>query len=383
MFKRVLGITVPVAIAGVLTALPGVSQAATSPGWRVTAVLPDNSTPMAVAATGRGNAWTAGTVCSDASCDHMTLLVRHWNGKAWTAIPVPKAEVKTSFSLGVTALAAPPASSAAWILTDTATVAKLSPTIVLHWTGKGWGTTTLPAGVEAAVAPSATNAWAFGVNSAIAGAVNPPYAAHYDGRKWSPVKVPLSGVAASATTAKDVWVIGSMPTTAQPGVMAFNGRTWRTTPLPGFNLSSSQGAVPTSIAAVSTRDVWAAGYIIDDSQQIDPPTKPFLLHWNGTRWAAVKVPYAGMTEGNIAPDGRGGVWLGVTVLGNGTERGYILHYRNGAWTRAAMAARDGEVTDPTGLASIPGTQSAWGVGQEFPLAPMLDAYPGVILKYGP
>jgi len=109
---------------------------------------------------------------------------------------------------------------------------------------------------------------------------------------------------------------------------------------------------------------------------------PFQCSRNGARWTAVKVPYAGMTEGSIAPDRRGGVWLGVTVFGNGVERGYILHYRNGAWTRAAMPARDGEVTHPSGLASIPGTQSAWGVGQESPLAPMLDAYPGVIVKYG-
>jgi hypothetical protein len=384
VFKTVLRVVLPVAIAGALTAIPSASQAASSPGWRITAVLPDNSTLMTVAATSARNAWTGGTVCTNASCDHVALLVRHWTGKTWTVIGVPKADKSASPEFGVSALAPVPGSSSAWILTSVVTITKQSPTTVLHWTGTRWGTAaTLAPGVAAAVAPSSSDAWAFGADPSSQSA----YAAHFNGKKWASVRVPVAGDSASATTPADIWVIGSPQTPPQPGVqvgiMAFNGRTWRTTPVPHIALTSSQTADPTAITAVNTHDVWAAGQIIDTSSEVNPVIKPFLLHWNGARWAVVKVPYEGAAQGTIAQDGRGGVWLSVLIIGNdGVPRGYILHYRNGAWTRVAVPARDAETTTPYGLAWIPGTDSVWGVGTEFPTAGMLNPYPAVIYKYG-
>ena len=148
------------AVAGALTAAGGLSQAATTPGWRIAATLPANATFNDLTATGAGSAWAAGTVCANASCSKNTLLVRHWNGKTWTAVPVPKAYVNSSAELGGSAAAA--ASGNAWIMNSVAAGAG-DATAVLHWTGRGWGATAkLPAFVTSAVATSATNAWALG-----------------------------------------------------------------------------------------------------------------------------------------------------------------------------------------------------------------------------
>jgi hypothetical protein len=382
-------------MAGALTAVAGPSQAATAPRWRITTVLPNNSFVNGLAATGTSDAWAAGTMCADTACDHSALLVRRWNGKAWTVISVPKAYRNSGGGLGasiggfgvsVTATSA----SSAWILNpDLTTTATTSSTIVLHWTGKNWGAATkLPAAVFAAVAPAAKDAWAFGAGSLSASLS--AYAAHYNGKKWSPVRVPMAGFAASATSASDIWVIGIPAKATKPGltadIMNFNGKTWRTTPTPSLGLSSSQGALPTGIAAISATNVWAGGEILNTSSTTTNPfVRPFLLHWNGRKWAVIKVPYTGMEmQGSLAQDGHGGIWMSIMPTGNGSGLpvAYLVHYVNGAWTRVAVPALRGEITFPGTLAWIPGTRSVWGAGTEIPAGPNLTASPSVIYKYG-
>ena len=382
MFRRVLRVAIPVAVAGALTAAGGLSQAATTPGWRIAATLPGNSSGVdELAAAGAGSAWSAGSICANASCSRNTLVVHHWNGKAWTAVSVPKAYVNSSAELGDSAVAA--ASGNAWIMNSVAAGAG-NATAVLHWTGRGWGATAkLPAIVTSAVATSATNAWALGAaaTSASSGA---PYAAHFNGRKWAAVRVPVSGLRASATSAKNIWVAGfsAVSSSGLPvlGIMDFNGKTWRTTPAPRLGLKAKQAAFPAGIAALSATNVWVAGMILSLSPTGAPP-KAFLIHWNGTKWAAVKVPWAGSDLTAIAQDGHGGIWTGAMLLGSPTPVAYLAHYGNGAWTRVAVPAPRGDITMPQALAWIPGTRSLWGLGEELSVNSTAAAHE-VILKYG-
>jgi hypothetical protein len=371
------------AVAGALMAASGPSQAATTPGWRITATLPGNNSGVdELAAAGAGSAWAAGSICANASCSRNTLVVRHWNGKAWTLVSVPKAYVNSSAELGDSAVAT--ASGTAWIMNSVAAGAG-NATAVLHWTGRGWGATAkLPAIVTSAVATSATNAWALGA-AATSASSGVPYAAHFDGRKWSAVRVPVSGLRASATSAKNIWVAGfsTLSSSGSPvlGIMHFNGKTWRTTPAPRLGLTAKQAAIPLGIAALSATSVWVAGIVVTTSSTGAPP-KAFLVHWNGTKWAAVKVPYAGAELTVIAQDGHGGIWTGVMLLSSSpTPAAYLAHYGNGAWTRVAVPAPRGDIAMPQALAWIPGTRSLWGFGEELPVNSTAAAH-GVILKYG-
>jgi hypothetical protein len=370
------------AVAGALTAAGGLSQAAATPGWRITATLPGNNSGVyELAAAGAGSAWAAGSVCANASCTRNTLLVRHWNGKAWTVVSVPKAYVNSSAELGNSAVAA--ASGNAWIMNSVPAGAG-NATAVLHWTGRGWAATAkLPAIVTSAVATSPANAWALGA-AATSASSGRPYAAHFDGRKWAAVRVPVSGLRASATSAKNIWVAGfsAVSSSGLPtlGIMHFNGKTWRTTPARGLGLKAKQAAIPTGIAALSATNAWVAGMILDTSSTGAPP-KAFLLHWNGTKWAAVKVPYAGSELTVIAQDGHGGIWTGAVILGSSAPAAYLAHYGNGAWTRVAVPAPRGDITMPQALAWIPGTRSLWGLGEELPVNSTAAAHE-VILKYG-
>jgi len=381
MFRRVLRAAIPVAVAGAVTAAGGVSQAATAPGWRITATVSGNLEVSDLAASGAGNAWTAGTTCANASCSRISLVLRHWNGKAWTAVAAPKAYVNSTVLSGESGVAA--ASGNAWIMSSLGVSA--SSTAVLHWTGKGWGTTVkLPAQVTTAVASSTTDVWAFGtvqVSTSLAGAA---YAARYDGKKWSRVRVPLVALRASATSAKNVWAVGLSVSASRPGaaIMSFNGKTWRSTPMPNLGLSAKETAFPTGIAAVSATNAWAEVTILNSSSGSNPP-KSFLLHWNGAKWAVIKVPYARMELESLAQDGHGGVWTVGVALGTGLAPGaYFAHYANGAWSRVAAPTPRGYTTLPGALTWIPGTRSLWGLGDELPVSSTNPASPTAIYKYG-
>jgi hypothetical protein len=386
MFRNILrvavslGIAVPVIVAAVAA---GASQAAAkSPGWRVATTLPASSTPPGLAATGADDAWTAVARCADAACDRNTLMVSRWTGKKWETIAVPKAYVNSPTEMWVDAVAARSASSA-WVMNETGTEVS-SSTAVLHWTGKKWGAlTTLPAEVFAAVAPSPKDAWAFGATPTIT-----PYAAHYNGRTWSPVPFPIEGVSAYSLSPAYIWVIGNPVSTSHGpfAIMLFNGKTWRTTPLPSLRLKATQTAIATGIAAANPKNAWADGMIVSTQGAVTPPLSPFLLHWNGTNWSVVKVPYVNLqATGAIAEDNQGGVWIGATAPASATGevRGYILHYRDGQWSKQAAPADPGLLTQPSVFAWIRGTKSVWGIGMEAPSAPTAPAYPTVLLKYGP
>lgn len=369
MFKRLLrAAALPAVVLACLTAAAVPGQAATVPGWRIVAMLPDDASFDALTATGPANAWTAGTDCGDSSCSGTTLLVRHWDGKAWRVIAVPKAFVNKPDLAGASAVAA--AASSAWIM-----VGEEQTTEVLHWTGKGWGkTVTLPADISAAVAPTATDVWAFGGT----GPSSAPYAAHYNGTTWTAVRVPVTGSAAYAASAGDIWVFGS-PRNSNPSlsdhlaIMAFNGKAWRSTPLPGF---PNEPIVPVSIAAVNATDVWASAEILVPGASVPP----ILLHWNGKTWAEITVPYNG-SGGALALDGRGGIWLAATENAY-PLRGYLLHYAGGKWSRVTAPATREEIDFPNVLAWIPGTGSLWGTGGEIPTSDSGPS-PGVIFKDGP
>lgn len=381
VFKSVMRTTVALAMAGALAALSGISQAATSPGWRITATMPDNSTLEEIAATGPGNAWTAGMACNDVNCMTRRLLVRHWNGKVWTSIAAPKSYQKISGSLLITSVAAAPGTNT-WIMSADESAPATS---VLHRTGKCWGAaTTLPGVVLAAVAPAATDAWAFGMRLASSTPLGAaPYAAHFDGRKWSAVKVPVIAAFASATSARNIWVMGPSPTSTQSrlviDVANFNGSTWRTIPLPSLGLKAGQKADEAGIAAIGVKNVWAGVMIVNASS--GQLVRQLLLHWNGAKWTIIKSPYGGLMMTSIVQDGHGGVWTSAVPLSSALSRWHFEHYSNGAWTRTAVPARAESITSLTGLAWIPGTRSVWSTGEDIPTGTNPSS-PAVILKYG-
>jgi hypothetical protein len=134
--------------------------------------------------------------------------------------------------------------------------------------------------------------------------------------------------------------------------------------------------VPSGLAAVTPRDVWLLG-IPGSSQNIVPGA--ILLHWNGTAWTQVTVPYpATLQPGPLAQDGHGGVWL--TAFDSKLHRYFMYHDAGGTWSRVQVPSIPGYTTTPLALSWIPGTGSLWAAGFAGNAQSKIR---GLILKYGP
>jgi hypothetical protein len=368
---------VPV-MAGVLTLATGLASAnaASSPGWRISKVLPVSSDLDSVAATAAGDAWAAGFSCGN-PCGDSSLLVDRWNGTAWRRISAPS---DVPASIGSAVVAASSASNA-WVFAGISGSA--GHTDVLHWTGHAWGSTTqFPdlSAITTAVAPSPTDAWAFGQITFPFS----PYAAHYDGTSWVQVPFPINPARASASSASDVWVIGETVVTSGPGQVTiehWDGQSWQEVALPPVTLPAGDSLQPADILAITPDNVWADAFVMagqGEMVRVAPGT--VLLHWNGTVWSQVTVPYPTYQPNSLAQDGHGGLWLSVDGDASENYNPYLVHDVNGHWHRIAVPAVAGDTTQLGRLSWIPGTHSVWAAGNA--IQTTSGTSQGIILKNG-
>jgi len=383
---------VAVAVAGVtaLAGLAGTAQAAGGrktprPGWTLAVVYKAESEVAAVAALSSGDAWAAGTECGS-PCDTSTLLVGHWNGKAWSLIQPPAEFVNNPVNASASAVAAVSA-SAAWVFADENVVTNHS--FALLRSGSSWAPVTeLATGtsITTAVAPTAKDAWAFGENvSAFR-----PYAVHYNGRTWSAVPFSVLATAAAATSASDIWVIGNAPAVPKSRLRVtiehYNGTAWHKTTLPAITLPAGEVLDGSAIDAAGPRDVWATAVPV--SQTTGGTEQGIVaLHYNGKSWTRLTVPYPVYSVYGpflIAPDGKNGIWLSADQFADGAYRPYLYHDGNGHWTRTTVPASHGDATEPLSMTQIPGTTRLWAAGHELPFPSNPGGTEqGVITAYSP
>jgi hypothetical protein len=310
------------------------------------------------------DAWLAGDECADpATCGHAdpsdgTIVVRHWDGRAWQVVTPPRAYIDSPLDQGVAAVAATSGSNA-WVLAARG-IDAIAYTDALHLTGTSWAAPVrLDAAIQTAVAPSPTQLWAFGEPS---GSGPPGYFAHFNGRAWTHGSLPFNGTASAARSAGDVWVAGGGDGTAPLGIEHWNGRQWQATPLPDLGLTSSDllWANVNGLADNGPGDVWADITTPDDGSASSPGT--ILLHWNGRDWSRVPFPSGDSALSPVASDGNGGIWLAATSSADDNTAAWFDHYFGGRWTRVKVPTGHGEQPEVFYLTSIPGTSSLWAAG---------------------
>jgi hypothetical protein len=82
----------------------------------------------------------------------------------------------------------------------------------------------------------------------------------------------------------------------------------------------------------------------------------------------------------MTPDGRGDLWLLADVDINFNDFQYWYHYRAGRWIRQLVPSPKGYGNLLFGLTLVPGTTSAWAVGEAD--ANNGNSSVGVITRYG-
>ncbi|HJZ80731.1 MAG TPA: hypothetical protein VKD91_10305 [Pyrinomonadaceae bacterium] len=166
-----------------------------------------------------------------------------------------------------------------------------------------WSETPTPPGSNSFYAVAAlaeADVWAVG--SRYDGVNDRPLAEHFDGAQWVTVTVPAPGAGAAylrgvgGAPGTDVWAAGYQ--TTHSGVIKtlvehYDGAAWTIIPSPN---PASSASYLSAVAAVTTNDVWVAGYYLGGALY-----QTLVEHWDGSSWTIVQTPNPG--DGSNALNG--------------------------------------------------------------------------------
>jgi hypothetical protein len=254
-------------------------------------------------------------------------------------------------------------------------------TLALHLFGQSWTTVTSPnpggqghpSTLAGVAATGAGNGWAVGNYSS--GQASRTLILRWDGAVWSREASPnpggpknaaaLFGVA--ALSARSAWAVGSYSNgkVRHTLILRLNGKSWTAVPSPNPGGPTHDSRL-TSVAVVSARNAWAAGYY----QTAQAFRRTLILHWNGRTWAQVPSPNpGGSSHGNLL------FGLTATSASNAWAVGYdtsgsdattlVLHWNGKSWSRTHSPNRaTGAAPDIDHLQGVTATSAsnAWAVG---------------------
>jgi hypothetical protein len=256
--------------------------------WSVVPVPQEPDLPYAAltgaAAVSSNDVWAKGI--ADDGTGPARAILRHWDGTVWSTASAPTASGWALF--GGMAFSS---SSDVWLVGADSDSPTGRPTAAVldHWDGVAWSRATLPEALcdgeesflyDVGVA-APDDAWAVGSCGSSAFF---PLVLHWDGQAWTQMEVAggpgsvepfFDGV--SVVAPDDVWAVGSQ-NGPEPLIEHWDGIAW--TPVS----SSSQGdiSVLATIAGVSSGDLWAVGYSLGDT------LGPLIEHWDGVAWTPVE-----------------------------------------------------------------------------------------------
>lgn len=324
-----------------------------------------------VVARSSSDQWAVGSWTKYPDDYHFHTLVEHWDGTAtgWAGVASQNLPVDTAL-YGVTAVA----SNDAWAVGGA--VFEPYHSVVEHWDGAAWSivpAASFPGILYGITALSPNDIWAVGTRDY----PGPMLIEHWDGSSWTATYQLAAGRfggnlrSVTAIGPKDIWAVGYY---WGPGgveytlTMHFNGHAWRQVKSPSPLTSSEEDQNwLTSVAASSSRDIWAAGFDRGlDSPQTSTPGRPLMIHWNGSRWTEVTTPDPSSTNGNalwgLAAVSRGNVWAvginGGVLDTDATSAPLIAHWDGSTWTQVAAPGSGGLFS----VAAEPGGMGISAVG---------------------
>ena len=365
--------------AGVLVVAAGWPAAAAVPGWRLVRqfTVCNSDGALAVTATSASNAWAAGqwSRFTTGNCGPEYLLIAHWDGTSWSVLRSPAgyasdvgtavATLSTSYAWAFVSQGFPPPPSA--------------PGSALLWQNGTWRAFPLAGGaqINSAVVFSRSNAWGFGERFPTTGPVA-AYAVHFNGQGWSAISVPVLPQGTASPAPDNIWAVGPLASATgqpipQPYALAhWTGSQWQTIPFPPLHLPKGEGVTDAWVVSDGAQGAWVAGDVRNRSSSI---YRGVLLHWTGSTWDNVTIPFQTPGLGPLSSDGHGGLWINCCL-------DKMAHYSGSRWLPVEKVAIPvGEDESATAMRLIPGTSSVWA-SVIFVSTHDGSTSPG-ILKYGP
>lgn len=333
-----------------------------------------DSTFAAVSADSATDGWAVGLFMDKDAFGHP--LVEHFDGTAWSVVPAPQPTGIPASLAGVDELS--PAD--AWAVGTSGSAGdETQQPLIEHFDGTSWSIVAgaaLPAGstgaLDAIGGTGPSDLWAVGLQLTAEDAQESVLFEHFDGTTWTQVPFPtqenacdpggadcfLEPQAVSAAAPNDVWVAGTIrePNPTGNFLAHFNGTAWSVVHPPCLQgntvVARCSGASVdqnelTGITVLSSTDAWASGR--EGNVDNNNFNIPYVLHFNGTKWALVTTPNAG-GEGSllnavtaISPTD---VWAaGQTQQLNGAITPLTEQFNGTTWTRVHAPA-PGDVALP-------------------------------------
>ncbi len=372
----------PSRLTPILLALPLVlatgAPAAAAPTWTiVSSPNPDGTLNYlsGVFARTASDAWAVGTFGEVVEHDEDGGLILHWDGTSWTRVPGPNPQFLNESLTAVGGVAA----NDVWAVGGIAMAVNQPPRLpwALHWNGTAWTEVPIPTGpnpggtgrggLRGVAALAAGNVWTVGRSRAGTALVE-----HWDGTAWTVTTTPtvsagLDGVAAVSPT--NIWAVGDAVTnpdgTHAALIMHYDGTSWQRVANPVSLPAAFTGTALTSVSAVNATDIWAVGATTDQLGL----AQPLIEHWNGTAWSRVANPprpagishYAlGGVAALTATDAYAVGGLSHEDLSGGDA--YLVHWNGTAWSRVTIPHTAAPNDGLAAIATTPGGGPIWAVG---------------------
>lgn len=284
----------------------GVSETAWRPSYRQV-----GAPMLGVAAAGRASAW--------AISFGWRRWVVHWNGHRWERVRLPA----RFYAMSVAASAR----DNVWICGED----QARNFVRYVWDGSVWAEVAMPssAGCDGLAVAGLRDTWVLGESFAAPRTRQTVW--HWNGHGWidHPVPMDVSPYGLTGSWRHRLYIAGKQPGTGRLVAYRWSGMAWR--PL---RVAHPVIAKVPAISVGSSRNIW-----------ITAPRagrRSLVLHWNGSQWKKIHVPWWAPAGAGITTTGPNRAWLGSTGLWTGR-----------AWLAATPNPMSSEV------AAIPGSSSAW------------------------
>jgi hypothetical protein len=364
---------------------PRIPAPRAAPGWRIVKTFTGSSLLEfnPVATSGATNAWLLGALADPT----LTFVTQRWNGSNWVPVAPP---ALLRHATGIWELFS-------GIYTTSPSNTWFFPVLTKHnalvqyamrWNGSSWQAydlSTTPDTVLGAAAFSSSNVWAFGETDAPFPDYAPAVVRHWNGTAWQTVSVPVGTPAViDGVAPNDIWALGASKATIHDAhqtmiAMHWNGTAWSALSLPKFPPVQGHRWVPNAIWAPGPGEAWVTETPAPNIRGFRPPGL-IMLHWNGSTWRTVARNPALFDVTGLTPDGHGGFLLSAVDQALGSK-GYIVDYRNGAFTTEPVPALPGYTGAAFGIVAVPGTGSYWAIDGLTPVK--TSGVKAGILRYTP
>jgi hypothetical protein len=257
--------------------------------WTITplAVSPDPTSEdpllVSVASISPSDAWAVGEF--DLGFAVVGALIEHWDGSQWRVVPNPLSHRPHALLNNVTVVSP----TDIWAVGQQFNGSSVVVPLAEHWNGHAWTVVPVPAGAApssllAVSARGPGDIWAVGEQTEPGtGGLATGLVEHWDGTSWRAVTgLPHLGnselTAVYAASPADVWatVLAPRPDTdlGVDNFLHWDGSHWTLVPVPGpheFNTDYEYAG----LAGSGPGDVWAVGYI---HHRVAVPDQPLLAH---------------------------------------------------------------------------------------------------------